>query len=86
MEKFNLKDDNMSESSLPKVDDYHMYPRDFIINTDKRFADIDNDSMGGTRWTCFYTKVNQSIYFDSFGSYLEIFLMHQLPKPIIFHE
>ena len=42
--------------------------------------------MGGTHWTCFYTKDNNSYYFDSFGGQPDKFLVNQLPKPIIYHN
>ena len=52
--------------------------------------------MGGTQWTCFYTKpiadstshadsTKTSIFVDSFGGKLDKFLLQQSPKPITFN-
>ena len=42
--------------------------------------------MGGTHWTCFIVKDNESFYSDSFGGQPDKFLLNQLPKPIIHHN
>ena len=42
--------------------------------------------MGGTHWTCYITKNNKSIYFDSFGGQPDKFLQNQLPKPKTYHN
>ena len=87
MQKYNLKDQTMSESDLQKIYNYKIYPRDSKITTNKGFVNIDNGSQGGTHWTCFYIKNKKSYYFDSV---LEVapgkFLLKQLPKPIIYHN
>ena len=44
--------------------------RDSIITTDKRFVNIDNGRMVGTRWICLSAKDNISFYFDSFGGWI----------------
>ena len=41
--------------------------------------------MGGSYWCAFYFRDNESFYFDSYGGAPDIFLLNQLPKPIIYH-
>ena len=82
--KYNLKNDTMNESQLQRIINYPIYPRDSKIYSDKGFLNINNGSMGGTHWTCFYIKDNKSYYFDSFGGQPDKFLLKQLPKPIIY--
>ena len=84
--KYNLRDDTMKESELQRVYKYPIYPRDSKIYSDKGFINIDNGSMEGSHWTCFYIKDNKSYYFDSFESLPDKFLLNQLPKPIIYHN
>ena len=81
--KYNLRKNTLSESDLQRVHNYPKYPRDSKKYSDKGFVNIDNVSMGGTHWTCFIVKDNRSFYFDSFGGTPDIFLLNQLPKPII---
>ena len=92
MEKYNLKDNTVTESDLKKNDNFPTYPRDSIITTDKELVNLDKGSMGGTRGTYFYIKDNadsmshagsakRSFYYDSFGGYPDKFLLQQLPKP-----
>ena len=56
MKKYNLKDDNMSESQLQKVYIYRIHPRDSQISADEGFVNIDNVAQGGSHWTCFIVK------------------------------
>ena len=86
MKKYQLKNDTMNESELPRIYFYKKYPRDSRIYSDKGFVNIDNDIMGGTHWTCFIVKDNQSYYFDSFGGAPDKFLLKKLPIPIICHN
>ena len=86
MKKYNLKNDTMTESDLPRVYIYNVYPGHSWIITDKRFVNIDNGSQGGSHWTGFYKKDNKSYYFDSLGGQPDKFLLNQLPKPIINHK
>ena len=86
MKNYKLKDDTMNESQLQKNYNFHIYPRDSKIYSDKRFVNIDNGSQNGTHRTCFYVKDNKSYYFDSFGGQSDKFLLNQLPKPIIYHN
>ena len=74
----------MIESELQRV--YNIYPRASKIYSDKRFVNIDNGSRGGTHWTCFIVKDNESFYFDSFGGQPDEFLLKQLQKPVIYHN
>ena len=67
MKNYNLKNDTMTESELQRVYKYPIYPRDSKIYSDKGFVNIDDGSMKGTHWICFYIKNNISYYFDSFG-------------------
>ena len=67
MEKNNSKDDTMNESESQKLYNYHIYPRDSKIYSDRGFINIDDGSQNGTHWTCFIVKDNKSYYFDSFG-------------------
>ena len=76
----------MNESQLQKIYNYHIYPRDSKIYSDRGFVNIDNGSEGDTHWTCFLKKDNKSYYFDSFGGQPDKLLLTQLPKPIIFHK
>ena len=48
MKRYNLKNDTMNESELLRVFNYHIYPRDSKIYSDKGFVNIDNGSMGGS--------------------------------------
>ena len=86
MKKDKLKNDTMNISQLQKVYNYNIYPRDSKIYSDRGFVNIDNGSMGGSRWTCFLGKDNKSYYFDSFGGAPDKFLLKHLPKPIIYHN
>ena len=86
MKIYNLKNDTMDESDLQRVYNYPIYPRDSKIYSDKGFVNIDNGSQGGTHWTCFTVKDNKSYYFDSFGGQPDLFILKQLPKPIIYHN
>ena len=81
----------MNESDLQRFHDYPIYPRDYKTLTDKRFVYVDNGEMGGTHWTCFYTKDNtdsnshagsakKSFYFDSFGGAPDKFLFTPITK------
>ena len=76
----------MNESELQRVYNYPIYPRDSKIYSDKGFFNIDNGSMGGSHWTCFYVKNNKSFYFDSFGGQPDKFLPKQLSTPITYHN
>ena len=76
----------MNESQLQRVYNYTINPRDSKIYSDKRFVNIDNGSMGGTHWTCFYIKDKKSYYFNSFGGQPDKILLNQLPKPITYHN
>ena len=86
MKKNILRNDTMNESQLQRIFNNSIYPRDSKTYSDKGFENIDNGSMGGSHWTCFYIKDNKSYYFDSFGGQPDKFLLNQLPKPIIYHN
>ena len=86
MKKNKLKNDTMNESQLQKTYNYPIYPRGSRINSDRGFVNIDNVSMGGSNWTCFFIKDDKSNYFDSFGGQLDKCLINQLPKQIIYHN
>ena len=86
MKKYNLKDKTKNESELKRFFNYPIYPRDSKIYSVNAFVNIDNGSMGGTHWTCFYVKNNKSYYFDRFGGHPDKFLLNQIPKPIINHN
>ena len=76
----------MNESELQRVHNYHIYPRDSKINSDKSFVNMDVGSQGGTHWTCFIVKGKKSFYFEPLGGQSDKFLSYQLPKPIIYHN
>ena len=42
---------------------YHIYPKDLKLYTDKGFVFTDNGEQGGTHCTCFYIKASKSFYF-----------------------
>ena len=86
MKKYNLKNATMTEIDLQRVYNYPIYPRDSKIYSDQGFVIIDDGRMGGSHWCAFYVKDNKSYYFDSFGGHPDIFLLNQLPKPIIYHN
>ena len=86
MKKYNLKNNTMNESELQKIYNYPIYPKDSKIYSVRAFVNIDNGSLGGSHWTCFYIKDNKSYYFDSFGGHPDKFLLKQLPKQIIYHN
>ena len=97
MKYFKLKDDTMNESGLQNFFMYLIHHRDSKITTDKLFINIDNGSMGGTPWTCFYSKdkadsmshtgsAKKSFYFDSFGGQPDKFLLNHLPQPITYQN
>ena len=50
----------MIERQLQRVYNYHKYPRDSKIYSDRGFVNIDNGSMSGTHWVCFIVKYNTS--------------------------
>ena len=58
--KKNLKNNTMNKSELQKICKYPIYPRDSKIYSDKGFVNIDNGSQGGSHWTCFIVKDNNS--------------------------
>ena len=84
--KYNLKNDTLKESELQIVYKYPIYPRVSKIYSDKGLINIDNGSMGGSHWTCFYIEDKKSYYFDSFGGQPDKFLLNQLPKRIIYYN
>ena len=86
LKQHNFKDDTLNEFDLKRVYSYSIYPTGSKTTTDKGFKYIDNGSMGGTHWTCFYIKDNKLFYFDSFGAQLDNFLPNQLPEPITYHN
>ena len=86
-----MKEDKVRNATMIafEIQRYYIYPvcpRDSKIDSDKDFNDIDNGSMGGSHWSCFYIKDNKSFYFDSFGTTPDNFLLKQLPKPVICHK
>ena len=56
MKKFILKDKMMNESNLQRVYIHNIYPRVSKLFSDKRFINVDNGSIRGSHWTCFYNK------------------------------
>ena len=52
--------------------------------TNNGFVNIDNGTMGGIHWVCFYKKFRKSNYFVSFGGPTNISVLKQLPEPITF--
>ena len=86
MKKYNIKSHTVNESQLQRVYNYHIYPRDSKIHSDKGFENLDNGSQDGTNWTCFIVKDNKSFYFDSYGGTPDKFILNQLPKPILYHN
>ena len=72
----------MIETGLQRVYNYRKHPRVSKNMLLKWFVIIDNGSMGGTHWNCFYIKYNKSYYFDRFGGQPGKLLPDQLPKPI----
>ena len=86
MKKYNSKKDTMNESQLQKKYNCPVYPRNSKIHSDKRFVNINDGRMGGSHWTCFYRKDNNSNYFDSFGGQTDKFFLKQVPKSIIYHN
>ena len=59
MEKYNLKNDTITESQLHKFHIYPKYHRDSKIYSNKGFINIDNGSRGGTHWNCFIINDNK---------------------------
>ena len=86
MKKYNWKNDTMNESELQRVYNYPIYPRDSKVYSDKGFVNIDDGRKGGSHPCAFYVKDNKSYYFDSFGGHPDIFLLNQIPKPILYHN
>ena len=76
----------MNESELQRIYNYPISPTDSKKYSDKGFVKIDNESIGGTHWTCFIVKDNKSFYYVSFGGAPDKVLPNQLPKPIIYHN
>ena len=56
MKKYILRNKTMNESQLQRVYNYNIYPRDSKIYSDKGFINIDDGSMGGSHWNCFFNK------------------------------
>ena len=86
MKKYNLKDDTKDQSEQQRICNYPIYQRGSKIHSDKVFNNIDNGSMGGSHWICFYKKDRKSFYFDSFQGQPDKFLLNQLHKSIIYHK
>ena len=86
MKKNNLKNYTMIKTDMKKLISFVFVQKISILITDKCFADIDNGSMGGNHWTCFYKKDNNLFYFDSFGGPPDTFLRQRIPKPITFYN
>ena len=86
MKNYNLENITRNESELQRIYNYHIYPRDSKIYSDKRFVIIDNGFQGGTHWTCFIVKDEKSFYYDNIGGAPDKFLHKQLPKRIIYHK
>ena len=86
MKNYNVKNDTMNENDLQIIYNYPVHPRVLKITTDKGFKYIDNGSLGGTHWTCFYIKDNKTYFFDSLGRALDKFLLNQLLKLVIYHN
>ena len=86
MRKYKLKNNTMNETELQRIYIYSINPRNSKILTDKVLINLVNGRMGGTHWTCFIVKDNKPFYFDSFGGQPDKFLLHQLLKPIIYHN
>ena len=76
----------MNEPELQRVYKYHKYSKGSRLFSVRGLAEVDNGSEGGTHWTCFIIKENESYYFDSFGGGPDIFLLNQLPKPLFYHN
>ena len=86
VKKCKFKDAAMNEIDIQKLYNYHMYPTESILTTNKGFINIENGAQGGTHWTCFHVKHSKSFYFESFSGQSEKVLNKQLPKPIAFHN
>ena len=54
MKKHGLKDQTMSETNLKAVQNFSIHPGDSITTTDNGFINIDDGSMGGLHWICFF--------------------------------
>ena len=76
----------MNEFELQRVYRYPIYSRDSKIFSDKGFVNIDDGSQGATHWTCYKVKDNKFFYYNSIGGQRYKFLLHQLPKPIIYNN
>ena len=81
----------MTESDWQKFFRFRIDPRDSILTTGKEIVNLDNGSLGGSQWTCFYIKdeadstshagsAKISFYFDSFYEPPNKVLHKQLPK------
>ena len=86
MKNCNLKNDTINESELQGFYNYPIYPGDSRLYSDRGFVNTDDGSQGGSHWTCFIIKVDNSFYFDSFGGQHDKILLNQLSKPIIYHN
>ena len=73
MKKYGLKEDITKESDVARISYSENYQTDFNKTTLQGFVKNDNGEQGGTHWTYFCVKDNQS-FFDSFagapGSFL----------------
>ena len=85
MQKYILEHDTLNESKLRRIFKYPIYPKDSKINSNRRFVKTEHGRMGGSPWTCFYVKNNESLYFDSFGGQPAKILLNQIPKPVLCH-
>ena len=82
MRKYISKINTMNESDL----NYKTNPRSSKTITVMGFVIIDNGFQGGTHWSCFILKDNESYYFDSFGGDPDKFLLNQFSKPTLYHN
>ena len=69
-----------------KVYKCFIYPTDSKLNRNKKIVNIDNGSIGGIYWTCFYKKDKKSLDFDSSGGAPDKVVLQQLPKLITEHS
>ena len=84
--KQKLEDITINERELGKVYNYPIDPSASKTTTNKRFIKTNDGEQGGNHRTYFYSKENNTYYFDSFGDSHDKFLLNYSPKAITYHN
>ena len=82
---YKVKDDAVKENEIKKLTTFLFILEVLKIATNEETLKIDNRSMCGTHYSCFYLKNFESFYLGSFDGRFDEVLLKQIPKRITFH-